>query len=74
MSERSYRGFAGPMENWTHQDLVDWMAYQVMLAMSTGRPINSTCFQFPHAAIQWRKLQDAKAAKPKRSRAAIKKD
>lgn len=46
-----------PVEEWTHNDLITWMAWEIVAGITRGEALRSVVFQFPHLVMQWKEAK-----------------
>lgn len=57
MSNHSPAGIMAPMEQWTHDDLVTWMQWQIIEGITAGKSLGRICYDFPHMVFEWEKAK-----------------
>ena len=51
----SIKGISAPLNEWTHDDLVTYMSWKIIEGITSGKPINSICYEFPAIVLDWKK-------------------
>jgi hypothetical protein len=58
------KGFAGPIEEWSHDDLLNYMGWEIVEGLMSGKPLRSVLYQMPMMVINWSDAQRAQRAQP----------
>ncbi len=51
-------GISASIEQWTHQDLVTWISWEVIRSITSNQTLESAMFKVPHVVIQWHQHQE----------------